>query len=118
MHGHDRDNRFLVGLDVGSTTVKAVVVDAKTDDILDPSKITVDSNRAVSIAQSQPILKGLTLRSSKLMLEKSDNQPVWKVELWAAKVSDHSKEASVGTVCISAIDGSVVKSDLHPSYAD
>ncbi|HEX4002572.1 MAG TPA: BadF/BadG/BcrA/BcrD ATPase family protein [Candidatus Acidoferrales bacterium] len=34
MHGHDRDNRFLVGLDVGSTTVKALVVDAKTDKIL------------------------------------------------------------------------------------
>jgi predicted CoA-substrate-specific enzyme activase len=34
MHGHDRENRFLVGLDVGSTTVKALVVDAKTDKIL------------------------------------------------------------------------------------
>ncbi|HTW23646.1 MAG TPA: BadF/BadG/BcrA/BcrD ATPase family protein [Candidatus Baltobacteraceae bacterium] len=34
MHGHDRENRFLVGLDVGSTTVKAVVIDAKTDEIL------------------------------------------------------------------------------------
>ena len=34
MHGHDRENRFLVGLDVGSTTVKALVVDAKTDEIL------------------------------------------------------------------------------------
>jgi predicted CoA-substrate-specific enzyme activase len=34
MHGHDRENRFLVGLDVGSTTVKALVVDAETDEIL------------------------------------------------------------------------------------
>ncbi len=34
MHGHDRENRFLVGLDIGSTTVKALVVDAKTDEIL------------------------------------------------------------------------------------
>jgi predicted CoA-substrate-specific enzyme activase len=34
MHGHDRENRFLVGLDVGSTTVKAIVLDAKTDEIL------------------------------------------------------------------------------------
>ena len=33
-HGHDRQNRFMVGLDVGSTTVKAVVVDAATDQIL------------------------------------------------------------------------------------
>jgi predicted CoA-substrate-specific enzyme activase len=33
-HGHDRPTRFMVGLDVGSTTVKAVVVDAATDQIL------------------------------------------------------------------------------------
>jgi predicted CoA-substrate-specific enzyme activase len=34
MHGHDRENRFMVGLDIGSTTVKAVVLDAATDEIL------------------------------------------------------------------------------------
>jgi len=33
-HGHDRENKFTVGLDVGSTTVKAVVVNAATDEIL------------------------------------------------------------------------------------
>src|SRR5213078_3149807 len=33
-HGNDRENKFMVGLDVGSTTVKAVVVDAATDEIL------------------------------------------------------------------------------------
>src|SRR5271166_1773678 len=36
-HGHqahDRSTEFLVGLDVGSTTVKAVVVDAATDKVL------------------------------------------------------------------------------------
>jgi predicted CoA-substrate-specific enzyme activase len=31
---HDHQTKFMVGLDVGSTTVKAVVVDAKTDQIL------------------------------------------------------------------------------------
>ena len=34
VHGHDRPIKFLVGLDVGSTTVKAVVVDAASDDVL------------------------------------------------------------------------------------
>lgn len=33
-HGHDHAGKFLVGLDVGSTTVKAVVVDAATDKVL------------------------------------------------------------------------------------
>jgi predicted CoA-substrate-specific enzyme activase len=31
---HDHQSKFMVGLDVGSTTVKAVVVDAGTDEIL------------------------------------------------------------------------------------
>ncbi|MGB9492635.1 MAG: BadF/BadG/BcrA/BcrD ATPase family protein [Terriglobales bacterium] len=34
VHGHDRAIKFLVGLDVGSTTVKAVVVDAESDQVL------------------------------------------------------------------------------------
>ena len=34
VHGHDRPIKFLVGLDVGSTTVKAVVVDAASDSVL------------------------------------------------------------------------------------
>ncbi len=34
LHGHDRAIKFLVGLDVGSTTVKAVVVDAASDAVL------------------------------------------------------------------------------------
>jgi predicted CoA-substrate-specific enzyme activase len=34
MPDHDRENRFMVGLDVGSTTVKAVVLNAATDEIL------------------------------------------------------------------------------------
>jgi predicted CoA-substrate-specific enzyme activase len=34
VHGHDREIKFLVGLDVGSTTVKSVVVDAGNDEVL------------------------------------------------------------------------------------
>ncbi len=33
-HAHDQKTQFFVGLDVGSTTVKAVVVDAATDAVL------------------------------------------------------------------------------------
>jgi len=33
-HGHDQKATFLVGLDIGSTTVKAVVVDAASDKVL------------------------------------------------------------------------------------
>ncbi len=34
MHGHDRQNHFMVGLDIGSTTVKAVVLNAATEEIV------------------------------------------------------------------------------------
>jgi hypothetical protein len=91
---------------------------ARTSDILDQSKLKVDSDRALDIAQSQPLLKGLTLRASKMTLENSDNGPVWKVELWAAKLHDSTRDANIGTVRVSAEDGSVVKSDLDPSSAD
>src|SRR5437868_4120505 len=33
-HGRDRENKFMVGLDVGSTTVKAVAINPATDEIL------------------------------------------------------------------------------------
>jgi predicted CoA-substrate-specific enzyme activase len=34
VHGYDHDKRFMVGVDVGSTTVKAIIVDPATDEIL------------------------------------------------------------------------------------
>jgi hypothetical protein len=87
---------------------------AKERDILDMSKITVDSNRALSIAQAQPALKGLTLKYSKMNLEYDDKGPTWTVELWAAKAKDPAKDTSVGKVWILATDGSVIRADLNP----
>jgi hypothetical protein len=87
---------------------------AKERDILDMSKITVDSDRALSIAQSQPGLSKLSLKYSKMSLEYGDTGPAWQVELWAAKVKDPAKDVSIGKVWISATDGSILKSDLRP----
>jgi hypothetical protein len=90
----------------------------KPGDILDLSKLRVDSDRALKIAASQPLLKALTLRASKMTLGNTDDGVVWKVELWAAKVGDSTKEADIGSLTISAADRSVVRSDLHPGNAD
>ena len=90
---------------------------ARLDQVMDRSKLNVDASEAVEIASAQPLLKGLTLRTSKLKLQKVDGIPTWKVELWAAKVSDPSNEANVGYVCISAVDRSILKIDLHPGSA-
>lgn len=91
---------------------------AKPGDMLDLEKVRVDSDRALKIAASQPLLKALTLRASKMTMGSTDDGVVWKVELWAAKVNDSTKEADIGTVTISAADRTIIRSDLHPSNAD
>ena len=88
---------------------------ARARDVLDQSKLRVDSDQALHTAASQRLLNGLTLRSSRLTLESTDDGIVWKVELWAARTSDPTKEAGIGSVSVSAYDGSIVTSDLHPS---
>lgn len=87
-------------------------------EILDKAKLKVDSDRALNIAAGQPLLKPLTLKAAKLTLTLGDFGPVWKVQLWAAKLRDPGREAGVGTVTLSATDGLVIKSDLHPGKAD
>jgi hypothetical protein len=91
---------------------------AKPEDMLGLDKLKVDSDRALKIATAEPLLNNLTLRAAKMTLANTDDGVVWKVELWAAKVNDSTKEADIGTVTISAIDKSVIHADLHPSNAD
>jgi hypothetical protein len=86
--------------------------------ILDKARLKVDSDQAVNIAAAQPLLKPLTLRATKLTLTQGDVGPVWKVQFWAAKLSEPAREAEVGTVTLSADDGSILKSDLHPGHAN
>jgi len=88
------------------------------DKVLDRSKLEVDSDRAIEIARTQPLVKNLTLRASQMWLLHGDLGPVWKVKLWAAKLRHPNDEADVGVVIISAADGSIVKTDLHPNSVD
>jgi len=86
--------------------------------VLDRSKINVDSDRALSIAAGQPLVKPLTLRAARLTLTHDEDGVVWKVQLWAAKLTKPDKDADIGTVTLSAGDGTVLRSDLHPGRAD
>jgi hypothetical protein len=88
------------------------------DKVLDRSKLTVDSNRALEIAKSQPLLSNLALRASQLWLLHGDLGPVWKVKFWASKLQHPNDYADIGVVFISAADGSIVKTDLHPNSVD
>lgn len=96
--------------------VLQLATDAHT--VLDKHKLKVDSDRALKIAMAQPLLHNLKLKASKLTLGHGDNGPVWTVRLWAAKLENPDKEADIGVVVLSATDGSVVKTALHPNRVD
>jgi len=88
------------------------------DRTLDRAKLKVDFDQALKIASAEPLLKNLTLKASQLWLQHGDQGPEWKVKLWAAKLRDPNDDADVGVVVISAADGTVVQSDLHPGNVD
>jgi len=84
-------------------------------------KLKTDSDKALDIAKSEPILKNLNLKASKMTLERrsgADETPVWKVEFWAAKLDNPNKAVSIGEVFIGAEDGKVVKNDLKIDKVD
>jgi hypothetical protein len=78
-------------------------------------KIKVDSDRAITIAGEEPMLKNLTLKATQLTLEKWEELPVWRVTLWAARLKNPRDMAEIGEVFIAAEDGKVVRSDLKTS---
>lgn len=88
------------------------------DRILDRTKITVDSDKAITTATAEPVLKSLTLRATQLWLEHGTAGPVWRVRIWAAKLKNPTDDADIGQVFISAEDGKVIRSDLHINRVD
>jgi hypothetical protein len=83
------------------------------DKPLDRARFKVYSDKAIKIAASDHEVDRLTLRATKLWLQRGENGPVWKVRLWAAKFRRPADEADIGDIYVSAVDGRVVKSDLH-----
>jgi len=110
--------RFSGGKEIGvSHSLGPFQMPAHEHDVLEKSTLNVDSDKALRIAKSQPLLKNLTLKASQLTLDHSDWGPVWKIQLWAAKVNNPEKEPDIGMIILSAKDGTIVKSDLHPNRA-
>ena len=88
------------------------------DKTLDRKKLKVDSDRALAIALKEPLLSGLTVKSSQFWLQRGEEGPVWKIRLWAAKLGNPNKMADIGVVVVSCANGEIVKSDLHPKSVD
>ncbi len=96
----------------------------KADKVFDKSKLKVDSDDAIKTATAEPLLKNLTIKATQLWLDStmkpdlSVEGPVWRVRLWAAKLRNPNDQADIGDVYISALDGKVVKTDLHINRVD
>jgi|SRR5579872_1287414 len=88
------------------------------DKQLDRKKLNVDSDKALKTATEEPLLQNLKLKASQLWLQRSDEGPVWKVRLWAAKLRNPNADADIGDVYVSADDGKVVRRDLHINRVD
>ncbi|HTL56809.1 MAG TPA: hypothetical protein VL361_14105 [Candidatus Limnocylindrales bacterium] len=94
---------------------------------LDRSKLKIDSDQAIKTALAEPLLKDLKITATQLKLERVGEgvlgqggigEGVWKVKLWAAKLRQPQKDADIGEVWISALDGKVVKNELHINSVD
>lgn len=86
---------------------------------MDLKALKIDSDKAIKIATSQPLLDKLTIRATQLWLQNDDNKvPTWRVRLWAQKLRHPNSDADIGDVYISAEDGKVTKTDLHIDRVD
>jgi hypothetical protein len=91
---------------------------AKTPKELPKDKLQVDSDKALQTATSEPLLKNLTLKATRMTLEDWMSMPAWKVEIWAAKLSKPEEMVKVGEVYVSAETGKVLRSDLKIKRVD
>ena len=96
------------------------VLERFTDDKdpLDVRKLKIDSDKAIKIATKQPLLKDLALKATQLWLEHGATGPQWRVKLWAAKLKNPSDDADIGIVILSAADGYILETNLHPNSVD
>jgi hypothetical protein len=95
------------------------------DSPLNREKLKIDSDAAIKTATAEPLLKNLEIVATQLELKRggdltpeNKSDPVWKVELWAKKLRNPSKQADIGEVWIAAADGKVLKTDLHINRVD
>lgn len=86
----------------------------------DLASLRFDSDKALNVVTNEPILKNLSLRATKISLERTGVNGVlaWHVQLWAARLRNPADSTSIGEILISAEDGSVLKNDLKISRVD
>lgn len=86
--------------------------------VLDRSKLKIDSDEALKLAQKDGLLDRVKLTNSKMILERWEDIPVWKVTFWAEKARNPSQTVDVGQIFVNAETGKVVNRDLHINRVD
>ena len=97
------------------------------DKMLNLAKLKVDSDKAIKTALSEPLLENLKITATQVWLQRAaksfagqanDNDPVWRIRIWAQKLRDPSDDANVGEVFVAADTGKVIKVNLHINRVD
>src|SRR5688572_16146776 len=86
--------------------------------LLDRAKLKIDSDEALKIAQKDGLLDKVKLTNSKMLLERWEDIPVWKITFWAERARDTTKTVDIGQVFVNVEDGKVVHRDLHINRID
>jgi hypothetical protein len=91
---------------------------AEKNDELERKKLKVDSDEAIKTALKESILENLKITATAPKLELWNDQPSWKVRIWAAKLKEPTKDADLGEIIISAETGKVMKADVKINKVD
>jgi hypothetical protein len=118
VHMRATEVKFGAGKKLDSSQPFRLIERWKAERILDIKKLNTDSDKAIKIATSEPLLEKLTLKATQLWLDWTENGPVWRVRIWAAKLRNPNNDADIGEVFINAEDGKVKKTDLHINRVD
>jgi hypothetical protein len=85
---------------------------------MDKDKLKIDSDKAIDLALKEPILEDIKVKSVEAKLENSDLGPVWRLRLWAQKLTKENAVSDIGKIVISAEDGKVMENDIKLSRLD
>ena len=88
------------------------------DKVLPAEKLKVDSDEAIKTAIKEPLLEKLKLQATQLWLDRGDENPTWKVRIWAQKLRNPRQDADIGDVYVDAKTGKVTRTDLHINRVD
>jgi len=107
---------FAAGKMIDVTRPLTFIKAAKSTGAMSPEKLKIDSDAAIAKALKEPILENLKVRSVQASLEEKENTgPVWRIKLWAEKVRNSLEIAEIGSISLTADDGTVIATDVKIS---